>query len=67
MYSSEIYHAIRDFMTEELWGFSNLSSQKLGTWKAQICYQQISIIRPYWLSDQSELGSLLSKNHEAFQ
>ena len=30
MYSWENYHAIRDFMTKELWKLSNLSSQKLG-------------------------------------
>ena len=30
----------------------------------QICYQQISIIRSYWLNKQSELGSLLKKESQ---
>ena len=34
---------------------------------AQICDQQISIIRWYCLKNQSELSSSLSKNHKAFQ
>ena len=42
------------------------SYPKSYTWKGHICYQQISIIRPYWLSNQSESGSLFSKSHEAF-
>ena len=41
------------------------SFPKSSTYKAHICYQQISIIRPYWLSDQSESGNIFSKNHEA--
>ena len=74
MYSQKSYCAIKNFMTEELWKLFRASPQKLEeflhksiTWKAQICYQRISIIRPYWLSNQSESESSLSKNHEASQ
>ena len=38
------------------------SYPKSCTWKAQIHYQQISLIRPYWKSNQSEWSSYLSKN-----
>ena len=47
------------------WGSSY---PKSSTYKARlfaICYQQISTIRPYWLSDHSESGNLFSKNHKA--
>ena len=46
------------------WGSS---CPKRSTWKTQICCQQISTIRPYWLSDQLESVSSLSKKHEPFE
>ena len=36
MYSWENYHAIKDFMTEELWRLSNLSPQKLGEFNQNV-------------------------------
>ena len=38
------------------------SYPKSCTWKAQIHLQKISLIRPYWKSNQSEWSSYLSKN-----
>ena len=34
-----------------------ISYPKRSTSKADICYQQIGISRPYWLNDQAELDS----------
>ena len=41
--------------------------QKISNWKALICCQQRSIIRPCWYSNQSEIGSTeLTKSHTGF-